>query len=96
MFIAREPLPLPRRSEERNRLMLGFLAKGLIVEDHTIKLRNQRLIDRSLLRRSVMFIAREPLPLPRRSEERNISRLGPVVLSSAPPNGAWSWLCSEL
>jgi len=35
-----------------------------------------------------MFIAREPMPLRRRSEERNVSRLVPFELSSAPPNGA--------
>ena len=35
-----------------------------------------------------MFIAREPMTLRRRSEERKVSRLVPLELSSAPPNGA--------
>ncbi len=43
-----------------------------------------------------MFIAREPMPLRRRSEERKMSRLVQLELSSAPPNGAWFWLCSDL
>ncbi len=43
-----------------------------------------------------MFIAREPLPLRRRSEERNVTRPVLLKLSSAPPNGAWLLWYSDL
>ncbi len=43
-----------------------------------------------------MFIARETTPIRRRSEERNVSRLVPVKLSSAPPNGARCFLRAGL
>ena len=35
-----------------------------------------------------MFIARDPIPRRRRSEERKVSSRVTVQLSSAPPNGA--------
>ena len=39
-----------------------------------------------------MFIAREPMSLPRRSEERKIKLDLITQVHSAPPNGTWcSW-----